>query len=146
MARSTSKTQIFNLTLGHLKNDPVVNIDPPDWWNDQDLDYTIEDGYILCNETGPLDFVYVYDIMDVTKFSPKFIICFSYRLAQFSGYEITGSQAVVQAMEQLFTKELSTAASIQGQNRPPKRIQRSRLRSARMNTGTSRNWRNWGPD
>lgn len=211
MARSSSKTQIFNLTLGHLKSDPVENIDPPTpgskaaavgakwyddarrsaleehpwgfakkrmqiqpeaaaplfeystkyelppdyirlirlgelWWNDQDLDYTIEDGYILCNETGPLDLVYVYDIEKVTKFSPKFIIAFSYRLAQFAGYEITGSQSVVQAMEALFTKELTTASSIQGQNRPTRRVQRSKLQNARMNQGRNRGWKNWGPD
>lgn len=209
MSTPTTKTEIANLANRHLKNDTVLNIDPPDdskaaasmaafydqarrsvledhpWnfaskrititaeveepefeytkkyqlppdfirvnrigekWDDPELDYEIEDGYILCDVESPLKLVYVYNLTDVAKFSPKFITAFSYKLAQFTAHDITGNPAVIAAMSAEYDKEIAQAASVDGQNRPTRRIQRSRIADARRNNGRFKNWQSWGSD
>lgn len=113
-------------------------------WDDPEQDYEIEDGYILCDIESPLKLVYVYDLKNVSKFSPKFVSTLAYKLASFMAYEMTGNREMTITMNELYTAELTTAASVSGQNRPTRRVQRSRLAEARMNIGRNRNWRSWG--
>ena len=115
-------------------------------WDNPEGDYEIEGDYILCDVTTPLKLVYVYDITDVSKFSPKFITSLSFKLGSLMGYEMTGAQSVSEALEARFVSSLTTAASVDGQNRPTRRVQRSKLADARNNTGVNRNWRSWGDD
>lgn len=115
-------------------------------WDDPILDFEIEQDYILCDESTPLKLKYVYDIKDVSKFSPKFITALSYKLAAFLAYEMTGNASLVEAMENQFERAMTQAASVDGQNRPTRRIQRSRLRDARRNVGRYRDAQNWGSD
>lgn len=207
MARPTSSTAIANLSLRHLKNAPILSINPPDedskaaaaaaawydqarrhvledhpWnfaskrvsiaaendapafeyakkyqlppdfirvirlglqWHSPETDYEIEGDYIICDVSTPLKMVYVYDFENVSKFSPKFISCLSYKLASFMAYELTGNASLVAEMESLYTKELTSAASVDGQNRPTRRIQKSKLVEARQNYGRYRNWQSW---
>lgn len=107
-------------------------------------DFDIQGNFIVCNETSPLPMVYVYDFSDATKFSPKFITSMSYRLASFMAYEMTGNAQLVEAMDGQFTKSLTQAASVSGQNRPTRRVQRSRLAEARRSIGRYDDWRSWG--
>jgi hypothetical protein len=207
MPKPTSKEEIVNLALGHLKIDAITSIDPPDedskaaaagakwydqarrttledhpWkfaakraqitaeaaaplfeyavkyelpndfirvnrlgqdWDAPEQDYEIESGYILCDVTSPLDLVYVWDLKDVSKFSPKFITCLSYCLAKFMAYEMTGNASLVAALDDQYIKSLSSAAAVSGQNRPTRRVQRSRLSEARQ-VGRRMDWRSWG--
>lgn len=115
-------------------------------WDDPITDYEIEENYIICDEESPLDIVYVSDFENVSKFSPKFITAMAFKLAQFMAYELTGNANLVQVMEASFDKEITRAASIDGQNRPTRRIQRSKVRAARQNTARNRDWRRWGAD
>lgn len=115
-------------------------------WDDPEGDYELEDGFILCNEGSPLKLVYVYNLTDTSKFSPKFITSLSYKLAAFMAYEITGNAALVGAMEEQFTRSLTQAASVSGQNRPTRRVEHSRLRQARQMQARGRDWRRWGDD
>lgn len=115
-------------------------------WSSPVTDYDIEDGFIICNEASPLKLVYVYNLNDATKFSPKFITSLSYKLAALMAYEITGNAALVGAMEEQFTRSLSGATSVSGQNRPTRRIEHSKIKGARQFTGRTRDWRRWGDE
>jgi hypothetical protein len=111
-------------------------------WYDPEGDYEIEGDYLLCNEESPLKIVYGWDLKDVTKFSPKFITALSFALAAFMSYEITGNAGMASDMWDKYTKMFSTAASVGGQNRPTRRVQRSKLAAARQ-TGRRQDWRRW---
>lgn len=113
-------------------------------WNDPEADYEIEGSFVLCNVTSPLRLVYVYDLADPTKFSPKFITTLSYCLAAFMAYEMTGNASLVDAMFDKYEKALTVGASVNGQNRPTRRIERSRIKEIRGNVSRNRNWRSWG--
>jgi len=112
-------------------------------WNFPEMDYEIEDGYFITSVTSPLKIVYVYDLTDVTKMSPKLVTSISYKLASFAAYEITGDRNITSMMEELFRASVTEAASVDGQNRPTRRIQSSRLADARRNTGRFRDWQHW---
>lgn len=123
---------------------------PPDYirlnrlgesWYDPEGDYEIEGDYFLCNIASPLNVVYGWDLKDVTKFSPKFITALSYALAAFMAYEITGNASLVDSMWDKYTKMFSTAAAVGGQNRPTRRVQRSRLVESRTRSGRTGAWR-----
>ncbi len=128
---------------------------PPDYirvnyigedWRNPITDYDIESNFIICNEASPLQLVYVYNLVDTSKFSPKFITALSYKLAALAGYEITGNAALVGAMEGQFTGSFSAAASIAGQNRPTRRVEHSKIREARMGRSRFRDWQRWGEE
>lgn len=112
-------------------------------WQDPIEDYEIEGDFILCNEAAPLKLKYVWDLNDATKFSAKFITALSYKLAAFMAYEITGNASAVTVMEDQYTNALTSAASVQGQNRPTRRVERSKLRESRL-TGASRRYNRRG--
>lgn len=115
-------------------------------WQNPDMDYDIEDGYILSNRESPLPLVYVYNLSDATKFSPKFIAALSYKLAALMAFEMTGNAQLVGAMEAQFSSALSSAASVSGQNRPTRRVQHSRLASARRAQGRYKDYQRWGDE
>jgi hypothetical protein len=115
-------------------------------WDNPQMDYEIEDGFILCDLESPLLLVYVYNLSDATKFSPKFVTSLSYKLAAFMAFEMTGNAQLVQAMEAQFVGSLTQAASVSGQNRPTRRVEHSRLKAIRQSTGRARDWRRWGDD
>lgn len=112
-------------------------------WYDPERDYEIEGDYIITDVTTPLKLVYVYDFENVSKFSSKFISCLAYKLAANMAYELTGNASLKDGMEQLYRSELTSAASVDGQNRPTRRIQKSKLADARQNLGRYRNWQSW---
>lgn len=108
------------------------------------LDYEIEGDYILCNEESPLKLVYVYDFTEVTKFSPKFITALSYALAAMMAYEITGNASMDDDLWNKYDKMFTTAAAVNGQNRPTRRVERSRFAAARKAGGITKAWRGYG--
>ena len=68
-------------------------------WYDPLQDFEVEGDYILANESPELNLVYVSNISDTSKFSPKYITALSYRLAAYMAYEITGNASLVDVME-----------------------------------------------
>ena len=115
-------------------------------WRNPLTEYDIEDGFILCGEDSPLCISYVYDLSIATRFSPKFITAMSYKMAAFMAYELTGNASLVQAMEGQFATAFTSAASVSGQNRPTRRVERSRLADTRRNFGRYREYQRWGND
>jgi hypothetical protein len=96
-----------------------------------ETEYEVEDGFILCNVPAPLNLRYVYDFETVTQFSPKFLTAFVTKLAAHMAYELTGNRSMVAEMEAAYDKMLSTAQTLDGQQNPPKRVQRSRWTAAK---------------
>lgn len=113
-------------------------------WRDPVTDYEIEENYIICNEATPLKLKYVSNFENAAKFSAKFITCLSYRLAAYMAYEMTGNASLVEVMENQFERHLGAAMAVDGQNRPMRRVQRSRLRNARQNYGNYPDYESWG--
>lgn len=109
-------------------------------WYDQETDYEIEGDYILIDEAGPLQLVYIFDQTDVSKFSAKFIDLLSIRLASQAAYELTGSATLAKGLKDEYKDALTSAASVAGQNRPTRRIQKSKFGAARQNLGRRYNY------
>jgi hypothetical protein len=109
--------------------------------------YDISDGYIYCDE-GETDSVtaavelkvqYVYSAETVTKFDALFIRCLALQLAADCAYALTKKQSVVDAVNRELADALVAAGAIAGQEKPPRRIQRSRWLDNRRMGGSFRN-------
>ena len=97
--------------------------------------YQMEGNKILIFDTysdaGALNIKYIYDMKTVSGFDPLFISLLSYELALAIAYKVTDSNTNVQRISEL-RKELSALArAIDGQERPPTRIESSRALRAR---------------
>ena len=101
-------------------------------------DYKVENGFILCNEGGPLNLVYVYDLEDVTKFSPKFLMAFAKKLAAYLAHGLTGSLNMADGLSNMAREDMSDAKSLDGQQTPPVVVRRSKWRDARLYGHTDR--------
>lgn len=99
--------------------------------------YGIENNRILVtpNSTGSLKIRYVYDNESVETFDPLFVDLLALELALNLAYPLTGNQSVVQRIVALRDEKRREAFSVDGQERPPKRRERSRFKEARMKYG-----------
>ena len=97
-----------------------------------ETDYVIENGYLLCNLSSPIDLRYIFDQEDITKYSPKFTQLMARSLAKNTAYDMTGSRTFAVEMENAYLSYLSTATGIDGQESPPThRIRRSKWKAAK---------------
>ncbi len=101
--------------------------------DEDDQDYEIEGNQILTNSDGPYKLRYIYNITDVTKFSPLFIQALSYKLAELMSFEFDGRNTTKNTMKELFEDSIKSAKEVDGQQNPPKRIEKSAWRTARRN-------------
>lgn len=115
-------------------------------WRNPVTEYDIVANFIHCSESAPLDIIYVYDLEDASKFSPKFITALSYKLAELMAMDLTGNAQYASAMAEQFTRGISGAMAVAGQNRPTQRIQKSRLADERRSLGRYRDWQRWGDE
>jgi len=102
--------------------------------------FTVEDGQVLIGNLGNLEnselrLVYVRDFTTVTQMDPSFINYFSILLAQNMSYKTTQSNSTIQRLDALMKDAEGVARSMNGQENPPKRVERSRNRAVRRNTG-----------
>lgn len=100
---------------------------------EQVLEYDIEGRNVLVNAGGAATIYlrYIKDEELVTTWDPLFRKLVVLTLAMQLAFQITGKKEIVAQMEALLTRELPDAASIDGQEVPPKRIQRSKALDAR---------------
>ncbi len=105
------------------------------------LHYEISNGFILLNsEDAPsVDLKYIHRITDVKKFDTGFTQLFTLYLAANLAYRFTAKQTTIERLLKWIELEEAKIVSIDGQEQPPKRIQRSKYGRARRQTGT-----NWG--
>lgn len=105
------------------------------------LDFEISNGFILLNsEDAPsVDLKYIHRITDVKKFDTGFTQLFTLYLATNLAYRFTAKQTVIERLLKWIELEEAKVVSIDGQEQPPKRIQRSKYGRARRNASTT-----WG--
>jgi len=88
--------------------------------------------YITANTANGLKIAYVYDASDIiSKWDPLFVDVLVLQLAADMAYKFALKNSLIGAIRtELQDAELS-AAAVAGQEKPPRRIQRSKFRSAR---------------
>lgn len=107
--------------------------------DDPEEDYEIEDGFLLINATGDLDFRYVYDHEDISKWSPKYLQSVARKLGANICYGLTGNRTFAAEMEALYREYVGEGRTVDSQQNPPRRIQRSRWKQAKeVGLGDSR--------
>lgn len=108
---------------------------------DHPVDYQIENGQILLNRTDlfasgtSLPIRYVYDFTNVSKMSPLFITSFAASIAVFLSSKIKSSLVDMDRLRQFEKDKTAEAKSVDGQQRPPIRISRSKLLQRRKTRG-----------
>ena len=102
--------------------------------NDKCVD--LAGGYILMNGTASsIELKYIRRETDVRKYDSGFKQLFSLYLAVNMAYRFTNKQTVLDRLQKWIELEEAKVISIDGQERPPVRIQRSRYRRARRGFG-----------
>lgn len=102
-----------------------------------DDDFDLENDYILRNgEDGvAINVRYIYDVTDVNKMDPLFIDLFAIDLAIRLAPRFSGGEARVKTLASLRSEIYTAATAIDGQERPPRRIQHSKIIQARRQGG-----------
>lgn len=110
--------------------------------------YQIENNRILMGGTsdliisGSLPLRYVYDFTNIPKADPLFLDCLALEIAVWTAGKIAAKESLKAGLVAMLKDTLGEAYSIDGQDRPPIRIERSRaLESRRGHRNYSRNGR-----
>lgn len=102
--------------------------------------YQFENGSILLTGTygdaTSLNLVYIYDLTEVSSMDPLFVELLAYDIAMSIAYKVTETNTNIQRIAELAKAKKAIAKAIDGQERPPQRIERSRALSARRNNST----------
>lgn len=107
-----------------------------DYLRDIKRDYRIEENYLLMPSGNDadgttLDVRYVKDLTTVSQFSPLFVRYLIKRLALNMSNKFTISSGLRQQLERDFAAIENEAKAVNGQNKPPIRIQRSKIMTKR---------------
>lgn len=130
-------TRAFNLPVDLLRtisiqNTQTINLFPLE-------DFEIENGQILldADETATLNLRYIFDQTAVTKFDALFVEVMALELALRMAYKFTSSGTRVQQIETILRDRMAGAKAIDGQERPPRRIEISRSKQRRRRLGSN---------
>lgn len=97
--------------------------------------------HILLNEyygtPDTVRLIYTHDNTTVSQYDPLFIDLLAYDLALNLAYKVTESNTNVERLQQIQKQRAAMAKSIDGQERPPQRIERSRALAARRRKGST---------
>lgn len=130
-------TAAFNLPNDFLR---VVTLEEVGTFNTSILrDYQVESNQLLMNaDTGTnLNLRYIFDIVDVTKFDAMFVDLLAVELALRLSFKLTASNTDIQRLNALADEYRAAAAAIDGQERPPIRVERSRALEIRSRLGSN---------
>lgn len=95
-------------------------------------DYQVEDGYVLASPSGDeIDIRYVYDITNVAQFDAQFTILLAAKMAMNISYKFTVQNSVYERIKDIVSTNTPESYSVDGQERPPKRVESSKLIKAR---------------
>ncbi len=102
-------------------------------------DYEIESRQILLNNSGAtsLNIGYIIDVTTVGKFDALFTLLLAAELANNMAYSFTGKNTVIERLENTLLRLRTEAKAVNGQDRPPKRIQSSKFQNARRKLTTT---------
>lgn len=104
-------------------------------------EYDLEGDFILMDaeDDETLYLRYTRDIEDIGKFDPLFIDYLALNLALRISSKFSGSEARSTKLEGMMDKILRDATAIDGQERPPRKIERSKFLQARRGQRTAGN-------
>ncbi len=85
------------------------------------------------NEAASLNIGYIQDITIVSDFDALFVVLLAAELAANMAYAFTGKNTVIERLAVILETLRAEAKSVNGQDRPPKRIESSKFRNARKN-------------
>jgi hypothetical protein len=85
--------------------------------------------------TTNLQLTYIFDAQVVQTFDPLFINVFAFQLAKNMAFKFTLKPSVKQQLEEDLKQARIAAAAVAGQERPPVRVQRSRIVRVRRSGG-----------
>jgi hypothetical protein len=98
--------------------------------------YDVAEGYIFTDsgdaEDGGLNMLYVCDFTTVAKFDALFVKLFALQLAADMAYRFTLKPSLVQGVLAELSDVALAAAAVAGQEKPPRRIERSKWRGVRQ--------------
>jgi len=95
--------------------------------------YELSEGYIFtssANDEG-LPLTYIFDAKVVTKFNPLFINLLKLQLASDMAYAYTLKTSVKDKLDSDLVDAQLAAAAVEGQQKPLRRVERSRVRAVR---------------
>lgn len=119
-------TQNFELPTDYIR---IVGIGEN---NIDEYEHDIEDAKILIDwASGALPLRYVYDHTNISKWDPLFIDVFAIELAIGMCTQATGSFSLGEGLVQQLSELAPEAYAIDGQERPPDRVENSRIKTAR---------------
>lgn len=125
----------FDYTDGYtLPNDFIRFLNTGDREDAPTCDHDVVADRTLLLNTGGASSVkvrYIANVEDPYMFDPCFLTCLAYNIAIASAYAITKKKAVVEMLSEQLKAQVPDAVTIDGQERPPKRIERSKLLAAR---------------
>lgn len=93
--------------------------------------YDLRDGQIHASEGDSIWIYYTRDVREVTKMDELFIDILAIRLALKVAYKFTKKKSVVEGLMGLLRTEEPKASSVDGQERIPRRIEKSKYLTAR---------------
>ncbi len=113
----------------------LLTIGDGDNINDEIYPYQVEGGSILTtnlttNDTT-LQIRYIYDCEAVSAFDPMFIEVLAYEIALSLAYRVTNNNTNIERLNKMRNDAIMRAQAVDGQERPPIRIERSASRRAR---------------
>ena len=137
VATSNSYADVYPLPAGFIR---FISIGDVFVW-DKDDDYDIRsisiDGtFTRCvvinnGSNATLDIMYIRNVTNVAEFDPLFIEYFKFKLAKAIAPGLTLKQSLKDGIKEGLADAMLQARSIDGQERPPRRIQNSRFLNAR---------------
>ena len=99
---------------------------------DSTIPYTVEGRRLLCNESGPLNVLYIARVHDVAQFDALLLQAVAARLAFASAYRITNNDDMTKRAWDWYEKLLSEARSIDGQEGAPEGYEADDFINSRM--------------
>lgn len=124
--------QAFSLPTDYIR---LVGIGEYDAEN---YDYEIENHELLINfDDGSIPIRYIYDHVTIGKWDPLFIDVLKLELAIAMCTQLTGSFSIGERLVDRLGEIAPEAWAIDGQERPPKRIERSKFLRARRQAALS---------
>ena len=114
--------------------DVTLNADIPG------MQYDVVNGFLYTDagSSAGLNIYYTFDNTTVSKYDPLFVRLFTLQLAANLAYKFTLKPSLIAGILQELQDVALKAAAAAGQEKPPRRIQRSRLRDVRRSSGTYR--------
>ena len=100
-------------------------------------DYGLEGRKLLLNDTDStgLKIRYVYNSLNVEQYDPLFVELFALSLAYNISYPLSGNINVMRTVKDMLDEKMRAALGVDGQERKPRRRERSRFKEARMKYG-----------